>query len=409
MTTAVATISPVQEVQATLAKMKDQFALTLPKHIAPEKFVSVAQMAIAISPYLANCDRKSLYNEFAKCAQDGLIPDGREATIQAYNEKAKYIPMVAGICKRARNSGEISMMDAQVVYANDEYASWIDEKGPHFKHVRSRGERGEKQLTYAYAIGKDGGVYFEEIDLVQMAQIKAFALKKIKPDLQKYSPWTGAWEPEMERKSAIRRLGKYRLPNSADLDSLFKRDDEEELETIEATKEEAEPKAPTRLQGIVEAEQTTEAEAPAKTAQEAAKDAAGVFPNSKPVAQRAPQAASNQTAKPTAAPAAKPAAAPQKTGSPAVLIAKGSIQDMKVADRETANGTTRRYAIKIEGKFYGTSKKEMADQMQAAFDAQAEVTVNYTEKQEGETLIREVSKLQYEKPAQSISENDVPI
>src|SRR3990167_7465795 len=99
-----------------------------------------------------------------KCAGDGLLPDGREAALVPFKDDCKYLPMVAGICKRARNSGEIVDIDALTVYANDTYKAWTDETGAHFKHVKARGDRGEVVLTYGYARVRDGGFYFEEVE-----------------------------------------------------------------------------------------------------------------------------------------------------------------------------------------------------------------------------------------------------
>lgn len=249
-----ARIAPVDEVKQALVKMEGQFQAVLPTHIAPQKFIRVAQTAVMLRPELATADRRILWGELMKCATDGLVPDGREATINVYHSKGvgvpKYIPMVAGICKKARNSGEISTIDAQVVYENDSYEAWTDEKGAHFKHVRARKDRGAPILTYAYAITKDGGFYFEEIDEIQMAAIERSSRAKDS------SPWKGEFKDEMRRKSGLHRLGKYRLPNSADIEQVLHRDDD----LYDLPKPGDEPpmaagsSRPTRLGKIVEAQ-----------------------------------------------------------------------------------------------------------------------------------------------------------
>ena len=212
-------ITKIEEVRNSLTKMQDQFKAALPSHIPPQKFIRVAMTALQLNPKLLECDRRSLYGELIKCSQDGLLPDGSEAAVIPYGNKATYQPMVKGLCKRARNSGEISSMDAQVVYENDEYDAWTDEKGPHFKHRKARANRGPAILTYAYAITKDGGFYFEEITEEEMAAIANCSKGKD-------SPWKGPFKDEMKRKSAIKRLCKYKLPSSADLDTIIERDNE---------------------------------------------------------------------------------------------------------------------------------------------------------------------------------------
>lgn len=236
-----------KSIQETIPKFKD----ILPRHVSPEKFQKVLLTVATVNPELANADRRLLWNEITMCAQDGLLPDGREATIYAFGKKPKYIPMVAGICKKARNSGLIQTIDAQVVYENDTYESWIDEKGPHFKFARAKGDRGKVLLTFAYAITKDEGFFHEEIDEKQMQAIE-------KSSKAKDGPWKGPFKDEMRRKSAIRRLAKYRLPSSSDLEEVFKREDD--LYDLDkgggngSTPPKPKAEGPSRLKGIIDTE-----------------------------------------------------------------------------------------------------------------------------------------------------------
>ena len=223
--------------QQELGKQIGALKSVLPASVTPEKFARIAFTAISANSRLLDGNRQVLFAELVKCASDGLLPDGREAAIVPFKGTGKYMPMVAGICKRARNSGAIKGIDAQVVYSNDVYESWIDENGSHFKHVKARKERGEVVLTYAYAKGSDGEFYHEEILEEDMLKIKATSKAND-------TPWNGPFADEMRRKSAIRRLMKYRVPSSADVDDLIRRDDEmHELTTsVSAAKTEEEIK-----------------------------------------------------------------------------------------------------------------------------------------------------------------------
>ncbi len=212
-------IAPIDEIRGTLARMAPQFKAALPAQIPVERFVRVVQTAVASNTDLLNVDRMSLYAAAMKCAQDGLLPDGREAAIIKYGNAARYMPMVGGIAKKIRNSGDLKTLNAEVVYDHDVYDHWSDEKGEHFEHRRARGERGEVLLTYAYAITKDEGFYFEEVDERQMKAIEACSKASD-------GPWKGPFKDEMRRKSAIRRLAKYRLPISSDLESILQTDDD---------------------------------------------------------------------------------------------------------------------------------------------------------------------------------------
>jgi len=346
--------TPMEELKGTLIKMQDQFALSLPKHIHPDKFIKAAETAIMMKPELLQLDRPSLFVALNQAAQDGLLPDGREAAIIPYKGKAKYRPMVAGICKKARNSGEITTINAVVVYDKDEYEAWEDERGPHFKHKRAQGDRGKPITTFAYAIGKDGGVYFEEIDEEQMADIE-------KQSKATDSPWKGPFKGEMRRKSALRRLCKYRLPNSADLDFTFKQDDdfyEEEPKDVMPEKT-----TPTRLQDIVESQVAEPA------MKESVQKAEEAFPEAK---------------------AAKTSPPIKQDANVLVLFEQGKIQDIKVRDGESEQGKWRRFSIKLNGKFYGTFDNKIGCQFAPALDAGFDVKICFTEKKNGDKIIRNI-------------------
>lgn len=210
------------EICQTLSKRQADFKMALPKQIPSEKFIRVAQTAIRQNPNLANpekVERTSLYAAFHDAAAKGLLPDGREGVIVPFKGKARFMPMIAGLMKLAKNSGEIKSTGAEVVHEKDTYEHWIDETGEHFKFVKSRGDRGEMVLTFAFAMTKDGGLYFEEIDTEEMKAIESMSRADD-------SPWKGKFKTEMMKKSAYRRLLKYRVPSSTDIDETVRMDDD---------------------------------------------------------------------------------------------------------------------------------------------------------------------------------------
>lgn len=241
-------VTPFDELKKNLDKMAGEFAAVLPDGVKVELFVRVLKSAISRDRRLLEADRHSLYDEALKCAQDGLVPDGREAVLNVFKNRrsgkltVKYIPMIEGLHKRARNSGEISFVDAQVVYEKDEYDSWTDENGPHFRFKRARGERGKPLLTFACAKLKSGAFYMEEVDESQMADIESVSAGAGD------SAWKGKFKSEMKRKSAFRRLYK-RLPSSSDLDTIMKRDDD--MFDLGRKEKPEGPKPKSRVSGIV--------------------------------------------------------------------------------------------------------------------------------------------------------------
>lgn len=255
-------ITPQDETCLAISKMEPEFAKALPPQIPSAKFVRVASTAIRNNPNLADpakVDRLSLYAAFHRCAQTGLVPDGREAAIVPFKGKAQFMPMVSGLCKLARNSGEIKTINAQIVYKNDSYEHWIDESGEHFKHVPARGDRGDVSLVYAFCQTKDDGVFFEELN---MADIDAIQKMSRADD----GPWKGPFRTEMMRKSAIRRLLKYRVPSSTDVDDIIRENDEPMSVEPQAPPKAAETTS-SRLRDAVGSVQTT-AEPVAETPEE---------------------------------------------------------------------------------------------------------------------------------------------
>lgn len=204
-------IKPIEDVRATLERLKPQLLLALPKHLTPERLCRVAMTAIQNTPALLNCDRTSLFAAIFTCAQLGLEPDGvlGQAYLVPFKGKVQFIPGYRGLLSLARNSGEVRSIQAQEVCAKDrfEYAYGLD---PKLVHVPATGERGEVVAFYAVAHFVNGGSHFEVMTRAQVEAIRdksqgyvAFKAGKIKE-----TPWESNFV-EMGRKTAIRRIAKY--------------------------------------------------------------------------------------------------------------------------------------------------------------------------------------------------------
>ena len=63
--------------------------------------------------------------------------------------------------------------------------------------------------------------------------------------------WDGPFKQEMKRKTALRRLAKYRLPSNTDLDDLVRRDDD--MYDLEKEKPMRDTNQKTRLETLIEA------------------------------------------------------------------------------------------------------------------------------------------------------------
>jgi len=220
-------IKPMDEIRNSLAQMSGQFKMALPAHIPVEKFLRAAQTAIATTPSLLSLDRTSLFGAIMKSAQCGLYPDGSESVIIPFKGKATFIPMVGGLLKLVRNSGELATITSQIVYSNDEFTYFVDADGEHIVHKPEMfKDRGEPIGVYALAKTKDGDFYIEILTRNEIEKIKQSSPSG------NNGPWGGPFYTEMWRKSAIKRLCK-RLPKSTDLEQAIEHDNKVVGETID--------------------------------------------------------------------------------------------------------------------------------------------------------------------------------
>lgn len=248
-------IQPAPDAQLP-AKFEDQlehyapqFKAVLPSHIPLDRFKRVVITAINQNPDLAHADRRSLFNSCVKAAQDGLYPDGREAALVIFNTKVKgsdgkerwekrvqYLPMVAGVRKRMRNSGAVDSAEAHVVYKNDNFDYELGDE-PRIEHKPALEDRGAPIGAYAIIKLTNGEVLREYMSRAEIELAREVSRAKDN------GPWV-TWWGEMARKTVLRRCAKA-APMQADLDALLKRDDE-----IEPDDRPEAPPRPTRADFI---------------------------------------------------------------------------------------------------------------------------------------------------------------
>lgn len=209
------------------------FAAVLPPNIPVEHFKRMVVTAINTNPALVNADRRTLFNSCVKCASDGLLPDGREAALVIYSTKVKgqrgaqdqwidavqYLPMVSGIRKRLRNSGEVDSATAEVVYRNDRFKYHLGD-GALIEHEPPPLDEDRGPAIGAYAIIHlaSGEVIREVMGLKEIERVRAASRSKDR------GPWVDWWG-EMARKTVLRRAAKA-APQAATLEKLLARDEE---------------------------------------------------------------------------------------------------------------------------------------------------------------------------------------
>ena len=251
----------VVEVRTAIEKMAPQFKAALPSHVPVERFVRTTLTAVQTNPQLMQADRRTLFAAATKAAQMGLMPDGREGAIVTFKDQAQWMPMVAGIMKLVRNSGEISTWSVQAVYENDSFDFCLGDD-EHITHKPTLASRGKMIAVYSIVTMKDGEKSREVMSVEDVEAIRRRSRSG------QSGPWVTDFA-EMAKKTVVRRHAK-RLPLSTDIDGVIREDDELFMPPItetapaqqEAQQEAAEPaaKRPRRLQRVAEA-------APSKPAQ----------------------------------------------------------------------------------------------------------------------------------------------
>jgi len=216
----------LQVLEAEFADRKADFQAVLPSNCTFERFIRVIKTAAIQTPELLTVDKPTLFMSCFKAAQDGLLPDGREAALVIYNTKQKdgsfkklvqYMPMLGGILKKIRNSGDLLTIRPHVIYENDKFNYCLGDN-EHIIHEPCMQDRGKPIGAYAIAIFKDGAIYREVMNVAEIEKVRNISRAK------NSSPWQEHWG-EMAKKTVIRRLAK-RLPMSTDLEEVIRRDDE---------------------------------------------------------------------------------------------------------------------------------------------------------------------------------------
>lgn len=229
--------------------MKKQFALALPKHLTPDRFVRVVLTTINKTPKLATCTKESLLASLMDCSALGLEPDGRKAHLIPYGDKCTLIVDYKGLVDLARRSGEIADIHADIVCANDEfeYAFGSDSK---LVHKPSLEDRGAVIAAYSFVRLKDGSSSFEVMNVQEIDAIR----KRSKA--AQAGPWVTDWN-EMAKKTVFRRHSKW-LPLSAEFQEAIERDFDAPPEIIRAGKPEVMMPTSIETEGAAEAQPSAE-------------------------------------------------------------------------------------------------------------------------------------------------------
>jgi recombination protein RecT len=199
-----------------------------------EKFMRVMKNALIRDPQIAEASTQSVFLECQKCAQDGLVLDGREAVLTRFKTKRDnqwvtevvYVPMIKGLQKLVSQSPQIADWHTGLVYEKEyEQDRFVYEAGdtPVLKHKPIIvGERGPVVAAYSVVRLRSGVVKIEVMTRGQLDGIKNRSKSKTKEG-KIVGPWASD-EEEMQRKTVARRHFKS-LPLTDKLSQAFERVD----------------------------------------------------------------------------------------------------------------------------------------------------------------------------------------
>lgn len=207
----------------------------------PIRMVKIVTSAASRNPTLAKCTPLSILRCLVQGAELGLEVAGQlqefhpvpywNASIGAF--EAQGIPGFQGLLKLVKASGEVSHVDAAIVYRGDvfDYERGLNPRLVHKPCLEAlEDEQTDENILAFYAIGffKDGSHQFEVMGKAAVDKIRTRAQSKKKNKNE--GPWYTDYA-EMGLKTVIRRLCK-RLPKSSALAQALDLQGSAETETF---------------------------------------------------------------------------------------------------------------------------------------------------------------------------------
>lgn len=211
-------LAVAKQIAGHLQKMEPEYRAVLPEHITPQAFTRIAQTAIQMNEDLQSCSQRSIIASCTRLAEMGLVPDGREAAIVAFNTKVKRknpvtglmeerwekratpMPMVAGLRDLVRRSGQVKDWKVRVVRLGDDFEH-ID--GDEERITHRPGYDDDAPITHVYSIAylESGELSRHVMSIATVEKIRARSKNADK------GPWVNDY-PEMVKKTCLKQHSK---------------------------------------------------------------------------------------------------------------------------------------------------------------------------------------------------------
>ena len=196
--------------QQYIKSMESEIKKALPSVITPERFTRMTLSAISVNPKLAACTPRSFLGAMMSAAQLGLEPNtplGQAYLIPFKNKGTDEVQFqigYKGLIDLAYRSGEVELVQAHIVYANDTFECEYGLE-PKLVHKPADSDRGEPVKVYAMFKTKSGGYGFE---VMSMDDVRKHAEKYSQAYKSGFSPWKSNFE-EMAKKTVLKKVLKY--------------------------------------------------------------------------------------------------------------------------------------------------------------------------------------------------------
>lgn len=196
--------------QQYIKQMETEIKKALPSVLTPERFTRIVLSALSTNPKLGECTPQSFLGAMMTAAQLGVEPNtplGQAYLLPYWNGRnncyeCQFQLGYKGLLDLAYRSGDISVVQSQVVYENDEF-SYSYGLEPELKHIPAKADRGDPTHVYAVFRTKADGYGYE-----------VASIEDIRTHAQRYSksfsngPWQSNFE-EMAKKTVLKRVLKY--------------------------------------------------------------------------------------------------------------------------------------------------------------------------------------------------------
>ena len=196
--------------QQYIKQMESEIKKALPSVLTPERFTRIVLSALSTNPKLGECTPQSFLGAMMTAAQLGVEPNtplGQAYLLPYWNSRnncyeCQFQLGYKGLLDLAYRSGDISVVQSQVVYENDEF-SYSYGLEPELKHIPAKADRGDPTHVYAVFRTQSDGYGYE-----------VASIEDIRVHAQRYSksfgngPWQTNFE-EMAKKTVLKRVLKY--------------------------------------------------------------------------------------------------------------------------------------------------------------------------------------------------------